>query len=92
MQRHGDIKSGYQWTGGLALHEVLQDLGMRVGRAWVRAHGSWGWRGAGQGGAARKSSRRIERESYGCRGILSSEVESYNHMSSRVEARLPLWW
>ena len=50
MQRQGDIKSGYQWTGGLALHEVLQDLGMRVRRAWVRAHGSWGWRGAGQGG------------------------------------------
>jgi hypothetical protein len=44
-----------------------------------------------KGCAARESSRRIGRESYGCRGILSPEVEveSYNHMSSRVEARLP---
>jgi hypothetical protein len=46
----------------------------------------------GKGGAARESSQGIVRESYGCRGILFPEVESYNHMSSRVEARLSLWW
>jgi hypothetical protein len=38
----GHTKRGNDWTGGLELHEVLQDKGMRVARALMRAHGAGG--------------------------------------------------
>ena len=47
--RAGRKNRGHQLAGGLALHDMYQDLGMREGRAWMRVHGAGGRRRASEG-------------------------------------------
>ncbi len=71
----GRKKRDQQLAGGLALHEMHQDLGV-----WMRDHGA----------AWKESCCKGEKSGYRVSELWRArkEVDNYNSMSSREEARL----